>query len=626
MKRIALTALLLSWSSFFLFAQNEQDRNYIINQTNVEKLEELSKRAQAAYAAARRDPSIPKEIIYKDGRVAELTGIDRNGKAIYSCDDNEAAAISSKVNRIQEGGASGFDLDGKGIEIGVWESDIALKNHQEIIGRVTHAEADNEGGHATHTGTTLIGEGVNSKARGMAPAATILSYSSSGDEPEIIDFAVKGGILSNHSYSSENPDGNTPEYGVYTPYTEEWDELLFNAPYLTQVNSASNSRDDGVNTGDGGYDIIFGSNGAKNNITVGAVYDVLDYNGPSSVSQSEFSNWGPTDDWRIKPDITANGVTLWSGNNGGNQDYSTRSGTSMSTPVVTGSIALLQQYYHDLFGVYMKAATVKSLLICTTDEVGFHDGPDFQSGWGLLNAERAAEVIANNGSISNISELSINNGETYIKEIEVDGNSSLELVISWSDPAATPLSGAAIDDPTPMLVNDLDVRITGNDTLYFPWVLSPNSVFTNFNDAAQKGDNFRDNSERIDISSLEAGLYTVTVSHKGNLENGDQDFSMVINGLKTFQVGVSDQVRQEASFLVYPVPNPEQHIQIAIPEQFYSPTYTLQIFSIDGRLQTSATYNDQKLSLDVSHLNNGTYFIRIQTEKGQRTEKIIIER
>lgn len=68
----------------------------------------------------------------------------------------------------------------------------------------------------------------------------------------------------------------------------------------------------------------------------------------------------------------------------------------MSTPVVAGTIALLQQYYHDLNNVYMKAATMKALLICTTDEAGRYDGPDFQNGWGLLNAEIAADVITRN--------------------------------------------------------------------------------------------------------------------------------------------------------------------------------------------------------------------------------------
>jgi hypothetical protein len=626
MKRIILNIFILGISTSLLNAQNDDDRTLIISKTNVEKLKELSGKFKDSFDLVLRDSTISTTIVYQNGDIGFLTGIDRNGKPIYSFDDNESAAISSKVNLVQSEGLSGFDLDGENVVIGVWESRLPLLTHQEIVGKVTYADNFSHGSHATHTATTLVGSGINPQAKGMATAASLLSHTSYQDEPEIIQFALAGGILSNHSYSSENPDGYIPFYGVYTPYSAEWDEILYYAPYLSIIKSASNSRNDGVNEEDGGYDLIFGSGGSKNTITVGAVDDVLEYTGPASVTQSEFSNWGPTDDWRIKPDITANGVELLSGDNDFDEDYIYKSGTSMSTPVVTGTVALLQQFYFDLNGTYMKAATVKSLLVCTTDELGDYDGPDFQSGWGLLNAARAAELVFNNGGISKISELSIANGESFSMEIEVDGNSSLELVIAWSDPAGIPLSSGGNDNSTPMLVNDLDIKISDSTNIYEPWVFTPNDTFNNFTDEPTKGDNFRDNIERIDISNLAPGKYTVTVSHKNSLFNGFQEFSLVINGLKDITSSINEKLTERNPILIYPMPSTDGIINIELLNNYNSDNYILHIFNINGKMLTDIVYTENKISLDISHLSPGIYFIRIQTDKEHFTQKIVIEK
>ena len=134
----------------------------------------------------------------------------------------------------------------------------------------------------------------------------------------------------------------------------------------------------------------------------------------------------------------------------------------------------------------MKSATTKALVISSADELGTSDGPDFKHGWGLLNAERAAQIISNNGKTSVIQELSLANSSTYTTEIEVDGNSPLSITMVWTDPAGKYLGGH--DNLNPMLVNDLDIRLIGNGETYLPWVMEPNPYSNNFEDAAQKGE------------------------------------------------------------------------------------------------------------------------------------------
>ncbi len=626
MKRFIFILLLLSVTAGpEIFAQSSADREYIKSRSNVKKLNELSAKSHDTYVKNKAKAGQLKSVrVNKRGKTGYLSGFDRNGAPVYDYDDNRNAAITDKVDVIRKGGASRLDLTGEGIEIGQWEaSGLPWYTHQEFDGRVKHAEDEAESSHSTHTACTMIGAGVDSLARGMASEATVVSRRSNNDESEIAAFAAAGGLISNHSYSTGDPDGDVSQYGIYTDNSAEWDEILYDAPFLSVCKSAGNDRDDDVNPRDYGYDILFTIAVSKNLLTVGAVEDIDEYTGPKSVVQSEFSSWGPTDDWRIKPDLVANGVNVYSADDAGNAAYHVRSGTSMSTPVVAGTIALLQQYYHDLNNVYMKAATMKALLICTTDEAGRHNGPDFQNGWGLLNAERAADVITRNDKGSWIRELSLRDGSTYTHYIRVDSGVPLNLAIAWTDPPGSPIEKH--DNLTPMLVNDLDVRLIWKDKVYEPWAMVPNEDSNNFTDAAVKGDNYRDNVERIDVNGLSAGLYTVKVTHKGTLEGGRQDFSMVINGLAVNTSSGDELERSEEALQLYPQPVSRGILNVSLPESFRSMVVSVSIFDSSGRLVSMKKQHARQFVLDVSGLNTGLYFVRITSDNRVITGRFIVE-
>ena len=609
-----------------VYAQNATDRVYIISKTNVDKLELLSDKHNTIYlkGLANKGYTTKHLVINKKGKIGYLSGFDGNGNPVYDIEDNLDAARTIRTNKIWSGGVSGLNLDGTGIEIGQWEAGgVPLETHRELVGKITFAENEEATGHATHTACTMIGGGIIDSARGMASGATMVSRKSNNDESEIAEFAALGGILSNHSYGTNSPDGDSSLYGIYNGNSAEWDEILYNAPYLFLCKSAGNDRNDEVNVEDGGYDILYTIALSKNLMTIAAVDDVLDYSGPSSVFQSDFSSWGPSDDWRIKPDLAANGVGVYSANDLSNYSYISRNGSSMANASVTGTVALLQQHYHTLNGVYMKAATVKALLICTTDELGDNDGPDFQSGWGLLNAKKAAYTISENGTASLISELSISDGESYTADIEVDGLSPVSISIAWTD--APGKSGSGHDDLSPKLINDLDLRISGKGESYEPWVMVPNSSSNNFNDPAIKGDNFRDNVERIDIANLPAGTYTITVSHKGNLVNNSQDFSLAAIGLLESTLSVTDHERLTNSIRVYPVPLQQSDLRIEIPEEGNSGKYTIHVFDSYGKLMESNVFYDNQIRMNLSHLSSGIYFARIVMDNFVVVKRIVLE-
>jgi hypothetical protein len=285
--------------------------------------------------------------------------------------------------------------------------------------------------------------------------------------------------------------------------------------------------------GNDGYDCISYMGVSKNILTVGAVAEVLNYTGPGDVVMASFSGWGPTDDGRIKPDIVAKGLNLYSSIATGTGDYDNYSGTSMATPNTAGTLVLLQQHYQNTHGGSpMRSATLKALIINTADECGNDPGPDYQFGWGLLNAEKAAQLISEDLEKNLIEELTLSNNNTYTRVVSVSGNppDPLRVTIVWTDPPGLPAT-AQLDPTDIMLVNDLNLTITRDSDTWYPWKLNladPAAPATN------TGANNVDNVEDIDIENLVAGDYTITVNHSGPLTNGSQNFSLIISGSDNF--------------------------------------------------------------------------------------------
>ena len=448
--------------------------------------------------------------------------------------------------------------------LGVWDGGAVRTTHNEFnTGDNLVIQRDNSlnlNDHATHVSGTMIARGANPSAKGMAWRAQLDAHDWNSDVAEMALAASRGMLISNHSYgfvtgwtfSGGNwiwyGDSNVSpiedyKFGFYDNNARKWDEIAYNAPYYLIVKSAGNDRNDGPGTSpvtaekDGGlegYDCISLQGTSKNILTVGAVNPLTSgYNGPNSVIMSAFSSWGPTDDGRIKPDICGAGVGVFSPVAFADDAYSTLSGTSMSTPNVSGSLLLLQEHYENENGTgdFMKAATLKALVIHTADEAGTFEGPDYSFGWGLMNAATAAQLISDDAQQNNelINEDNLSNGEIYTKTFSANGNEPLILTITWTDPAGT--SPQVSLDPTDlMIVNDLDMRISDGTTTFMPYVLDP----ANPSFAATTGDNFRDNVEKIYIANPDPDkIYTLTLTHKGGLVSGSQDFSLIVSGVET---------------------------------------------------------------------------------------------
>jgi len=355
--------------------------------TNVARLQQLSR--ESAERLEQRRPAVFYEMLASDkapfkqlnaNRDIELMYIDERGMPRYLAVENLNAARTVSTDDVWPGGSYGFNLSGAGTTFGklaVWDGGGVRWTHQELSGRVL--QVDNPSGtnyHSTHVAGTMIGSGVVGQAKGMSYQAVLGAYDWDSDDSEMATAAAMGLQVSSHSYGTITGwryDGEwywygdidispTEDYGFgyYSYDALVWDQIAHEAPYYLIVKSAGNDRNnvgptsgeshwvwDGdwvqsttprdPDCGPNGYDCVSWNSTAKNILTVGAIDDIPGgYSYPGGVVMSSFSAWGPTDDGRIKPDIVANGISLYSCLDDADNSYAYLSGTSMRPPTPPG--------------------------------------------------------------------------------------------------------------------------------------------------------------------------------------------------------------------------------------------------------------------------------------------------
>lgn len=531
----------------------------------------------------------------KTGRLAYLRGVSQTGHPIYiTTNDNILSAATIRTTSLWPGGSTGLALSGSASylsgKIAVWDEGKIRSTHVELTGRVTQVDGSPSlNDHSTHVAGTMIATGVNPVAKGMAFGAKMLNaYDFDFDQSEMMTAAANGLLVSNHSYSiiagwyfdggqnrwewfGNHGDSIDVSFGLYDSDAQTWDNIAYNAPNYLIVKAAGNNRTvNGPRPGENqtyyyydpnsnswvsgqrvpgqisdnsGYMIIATYGNAKNILTVGAVNPISGgYGQPSDAVLTDFSSWGPTGDGRIKPDVVADGANVLSSISTSDNAYDVYSGTSMASPAAAGSSFLLQEYYTRLNGNtnFMRAATLKGLLIHTADEAGPNPGPDYQFGWGLINMEKAASVITSDNTAKKDQMIvqdqltnTTNDADNFT--VVASGTQPLTATICWTDPAGVPVTNITSNfhDAGIKLVNDLDLRITdvAAGTVYQPWILNP----ANPSAAAIRGDNIRDNVEKVQVDSLIPGkTYKITVSHKGSLvkgtPTGSQAYSLLVSG------------------------------------------------------------------------------------------------
>lgn len=301
--------------------------------------------------------------------------------------------------------------------------------------------------------------------------------------------------LTNNSYAAIVNDCSYA--GTYDNLSQYLDSMAFNTDRQLDVFAAGNDGKLVCGTYPSGYyNICGGYQTAKNILTVGSC--------SRNLALASSSSRGPLRDGRIKPEITAPGDNIYCPIK--DNSYMFASGTSLSCPQTTGTLALLTERYKQLnAGQNPKSDLLKAITINGASDLG-NPGPDFWYGFGLIDAIRSLDIIENHHYSSD----SIRSGDAAkTTSISVPANvAQLKVLIYYHDPAA---SAAA----SKQLVNDLNISVKepGGLVTHYPLILNPSS--TSVSQYAQEGIDHLNNVEQIIINNPNAGVYNITVSESG---------------------------------------------------------------------------------------------------------------
>lgn len=649
---------------FTVSAQDAVVRTKIATLSNKDKIkfERFVAKANETYSLDNvkfRTAELGYPMSYKDvrGNIVYAVGVNSFGDIIYLSNFNSRSRAISNVNSIAPDGELGLNLDGTGMNIGIWDGDVALASHIEFAGsptsRVqmkdtprTNSSLSRENiearQHATHVAGTVGASGVDVKAKGMAPNATIISYNWNNDAAEMIAEASKGLLVSNHSYGTPA----TNEYGIqvvadyyfgaYEDRAAEIDGITYMNRYYLPIQAAGNDGWYGnikPNKNKNGNELILSSSTAKNNVVVAAVEVVsTPYTNPNSIELAIFNSNGPTNDFRIKPDIAAKGVDVFSSsfkNNTIYNYYESMDGTSMAAPGVTGIVGLWQQWAIAYNNMPYLSATIKAIMINSAMEAGDNVGPDHKFGWGLIDARKGVEVMIDAKAKRNaiVEELTLNDKETKSVKFKVGPNGTMfKTTIAWTDPESEVKNSnfsEAYVKQNPLLVNDLDLRVFKDGQEFLPWKL--NKDFDNL--VVLKADNDVDNVEQVEIESPSEGVYEIVITHKKSLKGNMQDFSLVattdaeiIDIVDPGVVGASDK------FIFYPNPVGE-YMDVKTPKDATESNTQITIFDVNGRLVGKKTIEHVDLKegnrVDMTGLNSGVYFIEFKNGSIKAMDKMV---
>lgn len=443
--------------------------------------------------------------------------------------NNDSNRTNTQVDTVRQ---APYGLDGSGVTVMVYDGGAADPSHPDFGGRLTVRDSSGQSTHGTHVSGTVGGSGLNSGGQheGMAPGVTIESYG----------FEQEGGLSEGFLYT--DPGDLEADY---TDAINNWGAVIANNSIGT--NTAPNgfpcewTGDYGVTSGlidavvrgDLGGDIsIVWANGnerqttrcgdlynttappacAKNHITVGATNSNDD-------SITSFTSWGPADDGRIKPDISAPGCQ--DGEDGGvtstfpGGGYGSYCGTSMATPTVTGIAALIVQDWRLQFPGEpdLPNAALKALLANSGDDLG-NPGPDCQYGFGTVRAQQAIDSLRDGGVL--LSEVGDGGTGEHLVIVQ-PGDEELRITLAWDDEPSAPL-------PVFALVNDLDLVVTdpaGNRV--FPWTIDPADPGA---PATRSGVDRLNNMEQVSVANPMAGAWRVQVVGHA-VPVGPQDYALV---------------------------------------------------------------------------------------------------
>ena len=375
----------------------------------------------------------------------------------------------------------------------------------------------------------------------------------------------KGAVISSNSW------GSTVGTGRYDAVSQEYDALVRDARPATATDGGESGNQEMVivwAAGNRGPQAeTLGDRGAtaKNTLVVGASENFYpagtDGCGIASSGANDardiinFSSRGPNVDNRYGPHIMGPGTHIqgaasqdpnYQGNSvcdkffpAGQRLYAWSSGTSHSTPAVSGAAALLRQWFLNKGEIAPSPAMTKAYLMnSTTYMTGISANDDLPSnnqGMGRLNLEQAFDDVPR--ILIDQTEIFAGVGESHIIDgVIAKSDQPFRVTLAWTDAPGSTIGNAWI--------NDLDLRVTLNNSGEPVTYLG--NVFAKDISKSGGSKDSRNNVESVWLPAGTSGSFTVKVTASNipgdgvpnNNDITDQDFALVIYNGEPTPLGV----------------------------------------------------------------------------------------
>jgi uncharacterized repeat protein (TIGR01451 family) len=469
--------------------------------------------------------------------------------------------------------------------------------------------------------------------RGVAPRAEIAAYAQAGWSPTLMHDAIVGhGVdVTNHSYIGDL-------YGRYTQATRSFDGIVAgesvdpHVPARPAVIGVANNADvrprdcNGVdgNWGTGPTDGEFPDypgpaggtcptayhagyfsvlNACKNCVGVTAL--AKEHGEPRAPAEVQprpehlvhlpSSSLGPTLDGRLKPELAVPADFVFSGYPG--NQYWWGGATSGAAPVVSGVIALMMEQHRKTSEergdhVPVQPSTWKAILVQSAIDLSGEDptpnfdtgqpvrygpGPDFATGFGLVDAPSAVRMVADREF--RVDSLTHDAPRDEFHFEIPPGEPELRMTLAWDDPAASVsqsvTSRTLVNDLDLMLIDpsgnvrrplvlptlkprDCDAGTPGAQVGTCPGKDDPNQ---SYEQPAEPGIDRRNNVEQVVIKDPAAGAWKAVVTVRnddrpGRLLLGRSDVRLASGDAQIYSLATGDTSSADLRIDVSDTPDP----------------------------------------------------------------------